>query len=234
MFLRFFYFLILFFNFPFLFSTEINFVEIFFRKIVRENEKEIDKVEGILYFTGEERIFVRVTKPINQIVVFAKFTNIFYYPDEKSAVIITYSKPNILPMKMQFDIFARDDMGLGEAGYKLENSYKSNNILVGVWVPPEKYKRELGKVEIGHGKKNILFNRVFSPKGELLIVTEFIEFTEVKGRKIPLHIKTTSFYDKKKREEEMIYSLPKIDIKIADEILNFEIPSDAKIKTVEW
>ncbi|MGC8764378.1 MAG: hypothetical protein ACP5QT_00615 [Brevinematia bacterium] len=136
-----------------LYAEEIKSAEIPFKKLVFEDEREIVSIEGIIYFAGDERVFIKVTKPINQIVIFANLTNTFYYPDEKTAIIMTYREPNISTMKMQFEVFARDDLGLGEAGYKLENTYKSNNILVGIWIPPERLKRQSGKVEIGRGKK---------------------------------------------------------------------------------
>ncbi len=214
-------------------NEEIKSAQILFKKIVREDKKEIDNVEGIMYFIGGENILIKVTKPINQIILINNFTNTFYYPDEKNAVMIIYSKPVVSRTKMQFDLFGKEDMGFSDIGYKIEKSYKSNDILISIWTPPEKFKKQLGKVELGMKKNKIVLNKTYSPDGKLISIAEFDNFYYINKINIPGKIKTTIF-DKKVKEEEVTYIDPKINIELPAEIKNFKLPENTKIKETEW
>ncbi|MGC8770377.1 MAG: LolA family protein [Brevinematia bacterium] len=227
-------FLFLFFVNVVVYSSEVKTAEVPFKKTVWIDKKQSEMVEGTIYFTGEENLLIKVHKPLNQIVIINKFTNIFYYPDENSGISIIYSRPVVSQTRMQFDLFSRDDLGLSEAGYKVEKSYKTNDILMSLWVPPDKYKKQLGNVEIGLRKNRIVLNRMYSPDGKLLLIAEYDEFEKIGDVTFPKKIKTTTFQNKVVREEEIIYINPKINTKIPEEILNFKIPETAKIKEKKW
>lgn len=205
-----------------------------FEKVVKKDSRVIERVNGTIYLSEREEIFVKVSYPVNQLVQLTKFTNIFYYPEENFALIITYDRPTMIPFKRQFDIFAKDDMGLSEAGYSIEKSYKSNDILISVWQPPKKFEKFAGKIELGLKKDKICFNRVYSPKGELLTLLEFDNFTKVKGQSVPMFVRTTTFEKNVKKEEEINYSNIRTDEKFPEEVLNFKVPDNAKVKVIQW
>ncbi|MCX7821266.1 MAG: hypothetical protein N2258_06285 [Brevinematales bacterium] len=215
-------------------AGEVKTAEVPFKKTVKIDQKQTEIVEGIIYFTGGENILIKVYKPLNQLVIITKFTNIFYYPDENSGIAIIYSRPVISQMKMQFDLFSRDDMGLSEAGYKVEKSYKTNDMLMSLWTPPDKYKKQLGNVELGLRKNRIVLNKMYSPDGKLLLTAEYDDFEKINDLTFPKRIKTTTFQNNIVREEEVIYTNPKVNIKLPQEIINFKIPENAKIKETRW
>lgn len=205
----------------------------FTRTITKENT--IDVVKGNLYFRGPTWIIIKVIEPINQWLVYKDSIMHIYYPDERKAFRFNYKTSFSLPFYQTFILAGiEDEFGLSKAGFKLVRHDIKADTLLSYWESPKNLKKMLDIVIIGLIKDKLVKIEILDKKGKKKAKTTYNNYFYYNKYVLPLEINSIVYHKNDSVVEKVIYTNPQFDVALPQEIVNFEIPNDVKIKEIEW
>lgn len=191
-------------------------------------------VKGKLFYQEPKRIVIKVTDPINQWMVLEDNKMLIYYPNEQKAFRFSSKPPFSLPIFQAFVGSIKNDLGLSGAGFKLVRHEVIGDTLLTYWAPPDKIKKIMGNTTVGQIKDVFSFIEVHNAKGEKLAKTTFNNHLKYNDTYFPMEITSISYQEKDSIIEKVTYSNPQFNVPLPQNITNFTLPTNVKIKEVEW
>jgi len=205
----------------------------FAREYTQNGEKEI--ASGTVYCQPPDKIFLRVTYPVNQWMLFEDRVTTIYYPADTQAFIITSRFSSYPPFVQGFLGAAEKDYGLSDLGYTLRDYNVQGDTLLSYWVPPKALSRFLGETILKINDNKIVHIESMSARGKTLRKSVNKNHALWNGSYFPMEILTTEYYSKMdSTQERVIFSDPDFDPALPQEVLNFQIPPETKVKEVKW
>lgn len=216
-----------------IFSQTFQTLQVTFERCTKvENKKET--IKGNIYYQGLNRVVLKVTEPVLQWMILEGNTMLIYYPNERKAFRFISKNPFSLPFFQAFIGVLRGDFGLSEAGFKLARKEVRKDTLLTLWEPPKQAKRILGTTIVGLVENRLAFAEVQDAKGERLIRTTYSNHFQYGVSFLPLEIISVRYQKRDSIIEKVIYAVPQFNVTLPQEVTNFKIPEDIKIKGVEW
>lgn len=205
----------------------------FMREYTQNGEKET--VSGMVYCQPPDKIFLRVTSPVNQWMVFEGKVTTIYYPADTQAFIITSRFSSYPPFVQGFLGAAEKDYGLSGLGYTLRDYEVQGDTLLSYWVPPKALSRFMGETILKIRDDKIIHTESKSARGKTLRRSANKNHALWNGTYFPMEIVTTEYYSATDSTlEKVVFSDPNFNPALPEEVVNFQIPPDAKVKEVRW
>ncbi len=124
------------------------------------------------------------------------------------------------------------DMGLKSTGFKLESTKIEDGMVVTQWVPNKGEANELSRIEMVHEKYKPIFMAFYNLQKKVIKKTYYTNYQKVQDISFPLNITEFSYTTKGDSTiTRRLYSNVKTNKDVDESVLNFKIPSDAKVLT---
>jgi hypothetical protein len=196
-------------------------------------DKKTEKISGQIFYS-DSVTFIKISYPLNQWVLYRKDGIIIFYPDEKNAIKINSNSPAFLPFFHSILGLVDENINLDKLHYTIVKRIKSRDTLKIFWKPPKELKGNLGEYHVSLLNDNITAIENFDNKGKLVLTTHYEVYKKFDGRNFPTKTITLIYTEKAVNKEEAYFSNIHISKKISDEMRNFKIPKDVKIKNIDW
>lgn len=193
-----------------------------------------ERISGIVYYQGPEKVLVQVQRPVNQIMVVTGNRLIIYYPDDNRAFRITSRGPVSLPFAQIFTSIAKEDYGLSDLGYVLANSEFRGDTLFTYWHPPVRAKNLLGESVLGEVYEKLVYVETRGPKGQLMSRSRLSEHLDLQGLYFPGEVLTEVHADFGISTERTVYENVELNVDLPEWVTGFSIPDSADVKEIEW
>ncbi len=205
-----------------------------FSRLLTNKKPGVDSVKGTIFYQPPNDILIYVTEPVNQHLKFNDKTLVIYYPDEKKAFRIQARVPFVLPFFQAFISLTNKNLGLAEMGYTLSQSEKRGDTLITRWVPPAKVKKAVGPIIIGMVNDQVGFMEMQNSKGRTIGRVSYSDYSKIGNIMLPMRVSAVRYLGKDTTYETVYYSNPRLNVKLPDEVVNFQIPKGTEIKEVSW
>jgi len=194
----------------------------------------VDTIKGTLFHLNN-RIIIKVTKPILQFMVIDSTTTLIYNVNEQAAFEMRSRSPAVLPFFQLFiGLFQNNRITLPPE-FRMETSTVKNDTLFTSWVPNPKIRRFQGRFETAYYKDRPVIARINDKKGTILSEIRFSHDTLISGRPVPLRMHSTMIQPGGGTLYENIeFCRLAADKNIPAEISGFKIPSHIPVKVLEW
>lgn len=215
-------------------ALSLNTLSAGFERAISESNKK-DVTRGSIYYQAESRTIMKIDFPINQILIFSKNNLQVYYPEKKSAIILKSESPFPVPFFYNFLGVLKEDFGLSNIGYRLTRHEIKDNILYTHWVLSSEGKKNTKNhyFILGTKKNMIVSTESRNSKGELSSKTEFKNHIQFNNYFFPTEILSKYYHKTGTSKERVTFSNIRFNGKIPDAILNFQVPSDAKVEEIQ-
>lgn len=205
----------------------------FSREYKSENGKEI--VEGkIYYLTQMEKLVIKVNHPVKQIMTIKGNETILYYPDTRKAFRITSQIPNSMPFFQLFIGVIKEDYGLTDLGYTFANYKRKGNKLISHWNPPKNLSRFLGEIVLEYVDNKLVYVESKNFKGKIISKAFYKNHISFGSNYFPLEISVTKNTKLHSSVEKIVYKNIKFNSSLPQNIINFKLPPDVKVKEIVW
>ena len=208
----------------------------FSRKTVSSSGEEL--IHGTIYFKAPEDVIITVDSPVVQWSIFEGANLLIYYPTERRAFRFISRNRLMIPFAQSFIGLVREDFGLSDAGFLLQEHRKRGDVLITVWRPPRAVRAYIGEARIGmqryDEKVHPLFLELLDPEGNLLTRTTYLEYREDLEPSFPGRILILQNGEDGEVRDEIRYSGHRINQILPSEVTGFQLPSDVSVKEVKW
>ncbi|RKY63049.1 MAG: hypothetical protein DRP99_04855, partial [Candidatus Latescibacterota bacterium] len=102
------------------------------------------------------------------------------------------------------------------------------------WDPPEKLRKTLGKFILAYKGDKLIKTELRDPGGRLLARSLYCDHVPYSGAFLPTRISTVRCSPSDTTYEDVIYTEPKFDLPLPEEVLDFRIPEDVDVEEVRW
>ncbi len=221
---------------PLSFSQGIDTLEVEFIRQYSEGEKDKETTKGKIYYKAPAWVFIKVNHPLNQWIIIRKNEMLIYYPDDKKAFRIQSNLRALfsLPFFQVLICTTKEDFGLSELGYTM-NDYKiEESSLISDWRPPESIKAFLGTITLVFQDNKITLFESKKQNEEIFSRSTFSKHVLFGTINFPLEVSTEKYFESYSVLDHIVYISPKFNIPISKEIMNFNIPETVHINTIEW
>ena len=203
----------------------------FIRKVTMGSESET--IKGTIYYESS-RMIIEINYPIRQIFIINDLSVTIFYPQENKAFRFTGPEGAFSPFILSFLGMVKEDFGLAEAGFLITKREKEDDLLLTYWKPPKNIEKKISSIKLGT-KSNLPFSlTVFDPSAELLFRVIYSEYKNFGAMVFPGEVLVEQQRDGEIYKQHIIYSEQKVNIPLAREITEFELPKDVLIKEVAW
>jgi hypothetical protein len=203
----------------------------FMRTIEDANKSET--VRGVLYHDSDKTT-IRVTYPLDQWMILEGNRILIYYPDDERAFDIKTGTPVNMPFFKALESAMKADYGLSEAGFELENHEVRGDTLLSYWKPPKKARDQFGRIVLALEDDRIVSTDIQDPKGRTLVRTTYESHLLRDGVHLPLQTTSVSYSGTRQTVERIVYSNPRFDEPLPQEVLEFRVPETVEVNEVEW
>jgi hypothetical protein len=179
---------------------------------------------GTVYYDKTSKKIVYITKFPEKEIWVSSDTVMYKIADNK--VIIRQKIPAIA----EFTIFHLSlngqlaDFGLKNSTFKMDKVEKDKDLIITTWLPPDQFKKFIGKIMISNKEKKLQGIIFFNSKGEILTKQFFSKYINVKGFEFPGEIAQISYLNGKEGYEMTTYKNIIINDFKEDHIYNYSIP----------
>jgi hypothetical protein len=195
-------------------------------------------VSGTIHFKAPEDVIIAVDSPLVQWSIFEGANLLIYYPLERSAFRFISRNRLMIPFAQSFMGLVREDFGLSDAGFFLEEKCKCGDILITVWRPPRTLRAYIGEARIGmqrcDGKVHPLFLELLDPQGNLLTRTTYLEYRNDLEPSFPGRIIILQNGGEGQVRDEIRYSDHRINQGLPAEVSGFRLPLDVSVEELKW
>lgn len=216
-------------------AQTINTIAVGFTKTTEKgSSKEV--VKGNLYYLTSKDIVLKVVEPVTQWIVFKERTMLIYYPDEKTAFQFKSKNPFFLPSSQMFIGTVQKDIGLllSGIGFNLVRNEVKQDMLLTYWEPPQSSKKILGNIVIGLNNNMLALIKIYNPKGELVSEITYRNYFKHGVWSFPMEVISVQHRKGGYITEKVIFSNPKFNAELPEEVINFNLPVNIKVKEIEW
>jgi len=205
----------------------------FSREYTEKNKKE--NIAGKIYYEAStKKLFIEVDKPVQQWMILSGNETLIYYPKEKQAFRILSPNPVFMPFFQAFIGAIKEDYGLSELGYTFVRHERKEKTLISHWIPPKNLARLAGEFVLIYTDNKLISAESKSANGALVGKSSYLNHVFYGGVYFPLEIQTTNYLRSGPTSEKVIYKNPQFNSPLPENIKGFELPSDVKVKVVEW
>jgi hypothetical protein len=208
----------------------------FTRKTVSAAGEEL--VRGSIYFEAPEHVVITVDSPVVQWNIFRGTDLLIYYPLERRAFRFISRNRLMIPFAQSFIGLVREDFGLSDAGFLLQEHRKKADVLITVWTPPRSLRLYIGEAWIGmqkyREKVHPLFLEFYDPKGNLLTRITYLDYREDLEPSFPGRILILQRDEEGEVREEIRYSDHLINGTLPAEVMEFRLPADVFVEELKW
>jgi outer membrane lipoprotein-sorting protein len=212
-----------------------------FQKISMEMETrsaadgKATRMKASLYYTSEGKMLTYFSEPYELVIVNNKKGELIVYNPAENTVLqqqnyMLGTETNQLYFFLENK---RNDLGLLAMDYTIRNTRMEDGLKITEWSPPINLVKEISKVELVHEKGNPIFMAYHAANGAVLKKMFFYTYTKVSDY-ISLPAVVTQIDFKSPKDSivtKTTYSQFKLNQQVADEQLNFVVPSNAKVLT---
>ena len=201
-----------------------------FTRYAYENNR-VDTVKGQLWYYPPRHIALLVSAPMEQRMFLDSNQMILYYPKEKKAFRFRSKREFAMPFFQAF-LSAREGKTSPQGGFTLKQNVEKGDTLFSLWDPPAKSRKAVGSAKVGLVKGRLAVSELSDPQGKLLARSLFRNYQIRNGMAFPMEIEIQSF--KTPGVEKTFFENLKSQSALPPEIRDFQIPSDATVREVEW
>ena len=208
----------------------------FSRKTVSTAGEEL--ISGTIYFQAPEDVIITVDSPVVQWSIFEGTNLLIYYPLERRAFRFISRNRLMIPFAQSFIGLVREDFGLSDAGFFLQENRKRGDMLITVWRPPRALRPYVGEAWIGMQKYNEqvhpLFLEFYDPDGNLLTRITYLEYRDDLEPSFPGRILIMQKGQQGEVRDEIRYSGHQINQVLPAEVIGFHLPPDVSVEELKW
>lgn len=125
------------------------------------------------------------------------------------------------------------DLGLSSLGFQIVDTQFDEGLIISIWMPPVHFASQIGKVRLVHENNKPIFISYTDSNDDFLKKTYFYDYNDINGILFPSTITQINYQNKSDSSiTKITYSDIEYNTSKIEEILRFEIPSDAKV--TEW
>lgn len=215
------------------YSQSLQTLQIQFKRYYKERNSE-ETVEGTIYFKSPGKVTVVVNEPIQQWMFFKKNGMDIYYPIERKAFRFITQNPVSLPFFQAFIGVVKKDYGLIDMEYTLASRQTKGDTLFTKWYPPKKASKVIGDFTLTFCSDKLIYAESKKPDGSISSRTFYSNHIKNGNVFFPLQISTVRHIKSDTTFEKIIYSNPKFNIELPQDVIYFIIPADVSIKKIQW
>jgi hypothetical protein len=215
------------------FAQYIETCQVRFRRVVNYHSS-LDTTSGTIYFKNNDYTIIDITSPLNQILFFGKKDLQIYYPSENKLFNIKSRNPFSLPFFLSFLSVIKEDNGLIEPGFQINNSQKIGDTLIVSWKPPKNLNNILSKQVMKFFNDKLVFSGSYDLNDKLIVYVMYSQHLKYINIFFPTKIMIVQNSPNNKSIEEIEYFQPTFNEKLPENILRFNIPPTVERKEIIW
>ena len=189
-----------------------------------KNGNAIMKMGRVYYDSKQKQIVIKNGFPVKEYIIH-KDTSIYFIRVGNIVNQLNAISPtefSIFHLALNGELL---NYGLDKAGYTIGNIKKDKGLIIASWLPPEKYKFNLGKIIISTKNKK-LYGIIFLDINEKIIGKHiFQKFINIDGFEFPTEVIRINYYSNYELYEKTTYKKFKINETGKDEYYNYVIPN---------
>jgi hypothetical protein len=185
---------------------------------------------------ANQKTVTKITHPITIVSIQEKSGDVFNYDATRNEVTqrksqATMSSENIFKyMLLQNQM----DLGLKERGFKLTNSKFNEGLVILTWEPPTILASKISYAELVMQNNIPIYLANFDTKKKMINKSYYTKYQTLNGKSVPLQVTDFQYiYSDKNKKDSIItkttFSNIKLNNEVDMEMLNFKIPSNAKV-----
>ena len=125
------------------------------------------------------------------------------------------------------------DLGLSDLGFQVVDTQFDEGLIITIWMPPAQLAAQIGRVKLVHENGKPIFISYTDSNDDLLKKTYFYDYNDINGLLFPASITQMNYVNKSDSSiTKITYSDIEYNTSRVEELLQFEIPADAKI--TQW
>jgi hypothetical protein len=200
--------------------------------IQRLHKGKVVKVNGNVYFKYTEGLMlVHYISPFDYMFFSNPKGEIKVYYNDKNEVYTDhdeiYSSQN--DVLYSFLTNKATDLGLKEAGFKMQGSRREDGLLIITWIPPLSMAGKISKVEIAQENYLPIFSAFYNNKSVAFKKTYYSNYYHSNGIPFPQRIVEIDYLPKGDSiVSRKIYTNIQFDYQANSSYFNFTIPANAK------
>ncbi len=205
-------------------------------KFEREVEDSVSSqiTKGEFFYEGPQKMTIKVSEPVNQLMYIDGTTMTIYYPAENTAFRISAKDPIALPFPQLFAGALEEDYGLGEMGYTLTKHEIKGDTLYTYWDPQPKYEKILGAFILGEAENRMVCTEVRGPDGATKAKSSYARHLRYGNSYLPTEIYSEYYDESGTRKERLRFDALTFEIVTPEWIQEFELPDSVTLTEVEW
>jgi outer membrane lipoprotein-sorting protein len=201
---------------------------------VTTSTKGSAKVQGILYLVSSFRVIYQIQEPLRQVIVIDPEGMLVYYPDENKAWRFVDSQFSLMDLSAMITQTQKGDFGLADAGFSIVANESHEGTLITTWKPPKKLEKTIKTAKIEtRDMKPYRLDLADPSRGyeSSIIYGGYVSFGH---RILPSRIEMKSRTRSIVTTETLTYSNHVFNAALPPEVLDFQLPRDARIEEVAF
>jgi|GEM_PF-7041510 len=194
-------------------------------KTVELNSTE--NISGILQFYNGS-LYLEIVEPIKQNVLITGSTMTMYYPESNQVIEFFGKTPFDLPIISSILPLFKNDYGLTDIGFIVDDFTTTNDTTITMWIPKERNDQNSDSFfKLIYVSDVLYWVQHNSENNSLDIVTHLSNYSAARELLLPMLITTTKRVDGKEVTETI--ELKELESSVTELFeFNFEIPDNAK------
>ncbi len=190
---------------------------------------------GTISYSPDNTLTIHVSAPLEQWMIFKGDTLSIFYPVENKLIKMPSRNGEVtLPIFQLLINTDREDLGLVEAGYTLQETKVEGEKITAVWRPPEATKKILGDLIATYMHDSLISIVAFDPNDKIVSRQIFSEYIANDGKLFPTKLEVTKYNKIDSAFEAIHLEDVAFGAEIPEESLNPAIPDSVETTTIEW
>lgn len=193
--------------------------------------------KGVVYFDLLNiRTVTSLHHPVKLVSVQEKSGDVFSYDPKNNVALqkksqVSISSENVFRYLLMQN---QGDLGLKERGFRLKSSKFNEGLVILTWEPPTMLASKIAYAELVTQNNAPIYLANFDNKNKIINKTYYTKYQNVAGFVLPMQITDFQYiYTEKNKKDSILTKTKFLNLKLNNEIdaymLNFKIPSNAKI-----
>ena len=203
----------------------------FYHQIIEQNS--VDSARGEIFIAFPSLVHIHITSPVNQIMRLTSDQMIIYYPDSREGFVYNNASPLNTTWLMTIGTGKAESIFEGMK-LKLLTHYSRGDSEIWMWERPRNKKSPLLRIKmlkINDLLRTIIF---FNENGETLAVNRYNNYEMIADTfYLPTHIESITHTQQGTSREIVDLTDPEALPVLPQNVIDFTIPPDARVKTYE-
>lgn len=204
-----------------------------FERSFQQEPQPADTTSGELFFLGKDKMFIRIEKPLRQILLLDGNETTVYYPDQRRAFLLISRHPAIMPIVPGLMSALRYQQGMAEMGFELAHQEMQADTLVTAWRHPQ-IPETSGSYRLGEVDDRLVYSRFEGDDQNFLTLTRFDNYQKSGKMYFPSLLITTVVRDAVVSHERIVLNNLQTNAQVPAEVLNFAVPDDVEVERRRW